>query len=462
MDAESILRDQDWLLPHLHDGTPEYQKPPLYYYLVALVGWMHNDQVDATAVRLPAVLAGLGCLILLIGLGQATGHLGTGLLGAILLGSSLHFTSLARTGRIDMPLTFTITASLVCATLADYHHGWKRTALLLAMCLSFSAGGLLKGPIGIVLPLAILLLQAQINRLVEPASARRGSLYLLWAIPLVGFLVVPWYLLVHWRTSGQFTTVFFWYHNFTRGLGGSDLRAHPWWFYGPFILYGLLPGSLLLPWSVIHGIRDSIWRDRTHRMALIWLGTVVLLLSLSRFKRADYLVPAYPAAAWLLAVSLRPLLDRLPGRTQHAFLAFYLTLLGLGWMLYTHPTGPSPTFQFADAIRRQGALSQEIVLFRCENHLLAWHLGRPQRNLIDYQELAQDLSGSEGRWIVVPRREFDGFQHELLRLLPALQCQVVLDSQGLGRPLRLVWMGLTSTSVPCLNKQSFLSYPGNR
>src|SRR6184192_2165206 len=34
MNARSVLEDGRWLLPHLHDGHAELQKPPLYYWLV--------------------------------------------------------------------------------------------------------------------------------------------------------------------------------------------------------------------------------------------------------------------------------------------------------------------------------------------------------------------------------------------------------------------------------------------
>ena len=35
--AQTILRDGDWLLPRLFDRHLELQKPPLYYWLVALI-----------------------------------------------------------------------------------------------------------------------------------------------------------------------------------------------------------------------------------------------------------------------------------------------------------------------------------------------------------------------------------------------------------------------------------------
>ena len=56
MDAESVLGG-DWDLPHLNDGRAEMQKPPLYYWLVALTARLRGGTVDAWAVRLPATLS---------------------------------------------------------------------------------------------------------------------------------------------------------------------------------------------------------------------------------------------------------------------------------------------------------------------------------------------------------------------------------------------------------------------
>src|SRR5207248_9492868 len=66
-DAQTILDTGDWVVPRLFDGQPELQKPPLYYWLVAGLGWLHGGRVDAIAERLPAALAG-AATVLAVGL----------------------------------------------------------------------------------------------------------------------------------------------------------------------------------------------------------------------------------------------------------------------------------------------------------------------------------------------------------------------------------------------------------
>ena len=88
-----------------------------------------------------------------------------------------------------------------------------------------------------------------------------------------------------------------------RGLGGSDsTAAHPWWFYGPRALVDLLPWSLLGP-AAIYGLfrNEEIRKDKNVCLGLTWFAAMTLFLSCMSFKRADYLLPAYPGLAIFLA-----------------------------------------------------------------------------------------------------------------------------------------------------------------
>src|SRR5262245_12488590 len=55
MNAASLLDPDSNGLPRLFDGRAETQKPPLYYWLAAAIGWLRGG-VDEWAVRLPATL----------------------------------------------------------------------------------------------------------------------------------------------------------------------------------------------------------------------------------------------------------------------------------------------------------------------------------------------------------------------------------------------------------------------
>src|SRR5205807_1860919 len=101
-----------------------------------------------------------------------------------------------------------------------------RTPLLFAY-LAIAGGLLLKGPIALVLPAAVLAMLFLVEgELLRPGTAARlgefaSRLGLWWGVPLVLALGLPWFIWVNIHTGGDFSRVFFWHHNVERGFDGS-------------------------------------------------------------------------------------------------------------------------------------------------------------------------------------------------------------------------------------------------
>jgi len=428
MDAQSLL-DGDGLLPRLYDDRPDLQKPPLYYWLVAAVARLGGGAVDAWAVRLPAALAAILCVGLVATFGWGCGRPREGLLAAAMLATAVHFTWLGRVGRIDMPLTCAVAATLVCFALAERAASrCRRLGLLLMAYVCLAAAVMLKGPIGIALPVAAfgthLLCEGKVP---TPWQLRRWRwralvhrLDLWWGLPLLLALTVPWFWWADRATAGELMRVFFWHHNVERGLGGSSLRSHPWWFYGPQFAGDFLPWSLLLPPAVWYFCRRGRWRtDREARFGLAWFVAMAAVLSCARYKRADYLVPAYPGVALFLGCTLlrwyreavacnRSLLRR----AAPIALAVVLLAAGVGWWarvtFFLPPLEPSREHHtFAVLVRQHAPRPEAIVLFRTEAHALAFHLGRPVRCLRFWEELDRitllpDAKGDTPHFVIMP------------------------------------------------------------
>jgi 4-amino-4-deoxy-L-arabinose transferase-like glycosyltransferase len=477
-DAQTILDDGCWGLPRLFDGRAELQKPPLYYWLVAGFARLHGGTVDAWAVRLPAALAALGCVMAVALLGVRRSRPVAGLVAGMVLATAMHFTALARTGRIDIPLTLAVSLALGAGYLGmcRRHANDARAArawFLLAY-LAVAAAVMLKGPIGAVLPAAVLIvLRLLEHRLLAPLDARkadplarsasagssrpslalrasgRGQFSSLWwGVPLVAALTLPWYLWANAHTGGEFFQVFFWHHNIERGLGGStELKSHPWWFYGPQLLFDLLPWSCLLPVAVWYFLKDGRWRlDPEARFGLVWLLTVLAVLSCSRFKRADYLLPAYPGAALFLGSAAERWWQtaRHPRRLAAAFGLVVAGCLA-GWWVYVDwvLAGSEPDREcrsFAEEIRRLAPAPQRVVFFRAEAHALAFHVGRPLALLVEWPELdALFLARPESAYVVMPAASAE----EWPQFLKAGRLEEVLRTRGEvagghGKPLVLL------------------------
>lgn len=322
--AQLMIETGRWGMPTLYYGAADYQKPPLYYWMVASVARLRGGVVDAWDVRLPAAAAALGGVWLIYAAGATLWRPASGFVAALILASNLRYSWLARVGRIDMPLTLAVSVALLC-----YYFAYRRTTVpsngsrarwwMASAYLAVAVAVMLKGPIGIILPAIPVVLFLTLERqAIWPwqrgfrDSMRRFGVW--WGIPLVFALAAPWFVWATIVTNGKFFKTFFLHHNLDRTLGVEGLKAEPVWYYVPRIFVDLFPWSIALPaaiWSVVRKrvrgrlaeATDGIGEEscRAGRFALCWLGGMFVFFSLVRFKRHDYLLPLVPGAALLLA-----------------------------------------------------------------------------------------------------------------------------------------------------------------
>jgi len=394
--AQRMLDDRSFGLPRLFDDRFDFQKPPLYYWLVAAVTTIRGGRVDAWTIRLPAALAATGCLFLLWHWLRRNGRRLAAIVSPLLLATMVHFTWLGRTGRIDMPLAFTI--ALAIFTLSSRRWWWLGG-------LSLAAGLLLKGPIGFVLPVAVVLGSALWSREIRSWRLLAG--------PTIGLLAgLPWFIWANVETKGEFVRVFFWYHNVQRALGDAEaLSVHPWWYYLPRLMVDALPWSLLLPFVLIYWIHNRDARlDRGMRLGLTWMLVIVAVLSCARFKRSDYLIPAYPGLALLLGCAAEKLLPSLQfqwrRRAAAALVSAVLLLVG-AWTWWLHDELPrvEPMREqrtFARRIREIAPTPNIILFFRAEAHALTFHLGRPVNTFLEWENLDIWAGRPGTHYIVMP------------------------------------------------------------
>jgi 4-amino-4-deoxy-L-arabinose transferase-like glycosyltransferase len=429
MDAQSLLDADAWGLPHLYDGRAELQKPPLYYWLVAAAARARGAPVDAWDVRLPATAAALGCVLGLAALGAARGRPAAGLLAGAVLATAVHFTWLARIGRVDMPLTLSVTVALGAYYLSrGVPDVRRRAAHLLPGYLALAAAVLLKGPIGLVLPAAVVACHLAVERelpvpwAVRPWGRLCRRLGLWWGLPLVLGLTVPWFLWADAKTGGGLSQVFLLHHNLDRALGGTELASHPWWAYGPYFAVYFLPWTPLLVLGVVWCHRRGYWRDDPGaRFGLAWLLAVVGVLSASSFKRADYLLPAYPGAAWFLGCVLERRLREVSARGARRAAAAFGAAVGLAalswvvrvaWYLPAHEAFRDYR-PLAAAVRAGAPPPAEVIFFRTEAHALAFHVGRPLAVVVEWQDLRERLRRPGDHLVVMPQAARDDCRRHL-------------------------------------------------
>jgi hypothetical protein len=213
-------------------------------------------------------------------------------------------------------------------------------------------------------------------------------------LPLILIIAGPWFLWAGFQTDGALEQSL-WYHNVVRAVGGTEkMRARPVLFYIPRLAVDFLPWSVLLPFAVWYIFRSQHWRmDSEARFGLVWLVSIMAVLSCVGFKRADYLLPAYPGAALFLGCVIEQWLEavRHPLRLAGAFAGVVAACL-VGWWVYLewilpHAEADREDRTFAAVIRRYAPPPDPVIFFRVEEHALAFHVGRPLDTLLEWENL---------------------------------------------------------------------------
>jgi hypothetical protein len=484
INATVVLERGAWGLPRLFDEQIELQKPPLYYWLVSVLG-LWRGQVDAWAVRLPAALAGIGCVLCVYWFLTRQGRRAAGLLAALMLATMVHFTWLAQVGRVDMVLTLLVTLTLCCGVgfqparplllpspparadsapgcivwaggerpgvrgdsadagnvcpapawdapphpqplsparpvteafepLQGGGEGGKAAENTTKMpeCrqvgnlphavagLALGLGVLCKGPIALALAGAVALTWLVLIR-------QRPSPRWLWGLLIVAAVSMPWFVWANHETGGRLFDVFFWHHNVERGFGSETLEAQPWWFYGMRFWVDLAPWSLVAPLAVVWAWRRRLLHDDpVCRFALAWFGSMFVLLSCAGFKRADYLLPAYPGLALFLGAVGADWLSAQSQRVRRAATSagVVVALLAIaGWSTF-HVVADEgwPYREAAARIRDEAGPETPVIFFRAECHPLAFHLGRPMTTVLEWENAEIWAGKSRPIWFVMP------------------------------------------------------------
>ncbi len=329
-----MLATHDYVTPQLNDAH-YFEKPPLLYWANALS--MRVFGLNAYAARLPTRLAALGTAAIVLVELETPALPGWGLWAALILLSAPLSFILGRYNLTDGILACAMTGAFFALRrfLSARERGAGAAGALAALGACVGLAVLAKGLIGIVFPGLVLLIWAGVTG----RWRRVGEA--LWSPAPVVFLVVavPWFVLVQ-RAAPAFDSIFFVREHFSRFATGEAKRAGPvYYFVGAFIA-GFVPWTFVTPRSVRQIVGS--WRARAAAHAgelffAIWFCVIVVFFSVSRSKLLPYILPAFPAAAALVA---RAILTR-PEGTRRPLVAhaIVVTLVALGGMGYGIASG---------------------------------------------------------------------------------------------------------------------------
>jgi hypothetical protein len=294
---EMVLRN-DYVVPYL-EGEPYLEKPPLFYWLVAAAYKLFGVS-PATARLVPAV-ALHGTILLVYFFGRRRFGERAALWGALGLALAPGFLGMGRLLVLDGLLTFCVTLALFSAFEAI--RGERlRVGFWILSAVACGLGILTKGPVALVLTAPPIWLYRWLGGPGCSVSRRAVAAYL----GIVTAVALPWYVAVCVREPA-FAYTFVWEHHVMRFLM-PFAHERGVWFYGPVLLAGLFPGTLLIvPLLRFLASGDPVVAARrTSDLGFLFLGGgwCVLFFTLSACKLPTYVLPAFPSLSLALGCFL--------------------------------------------------------------------------------------------------------------------------------------------------------------
>ena len=366
-----MLQRGDWVTPRL-DGEAYLEKPPLLYWLTAISYEVFG--VHDWAARLPPALAVHGTIFLVYFFGRRIFGDRAAFRGALVLSLAPGFVAIGRLLLIDGVLTFCTTLALFAAFEA-VRGGRLRWGWWLLAAVACGLGVLAKGPVALVLLAGPLALHRWLTA--RPLPVTRGAVAAF--LGVAAGLSLPWYAALCFRVR-DFAYIFFWEHNVLRFLT-PFAHERGVWFYGPVLLLGMLPASLLLlPFLRFLGSSDEATaRRRPPELGFLLLagGWCVLFFTLSVSKLPTYILPAFPPLAlafgWFLTNTAW---DRSRWPAAVAVAAFLLLAGFQNVVVPWYADYRSPMHR-PDEVRRLCAdRSVPVVCYPRECDSVAFYLGR--------------------------------------------------------------------------------------
>ena len=301
--AYTMVEHGNWILPINNGGDIPY-KPPFFHWCIALFSLLQGHVSEFTS-RLPSALALVAMSVGGFVFFAKRKNANMALLATLL---SLTAFEVHRAGincRVDM-----VNTEFMVGALFLMFRWWERgkhTMPWLAI-LCMSGATLTKGPVGMLLPCAVMG--------VFMLTQRESLWSTVWRLGLTALLslVLPlcWYYAAYLQGGDEFLRLVK-EENIDRLLGKMAYESHenPFWYNFLTLITGWLPYTLLfvfslfvLPWKRFSksGFMQSVRRAEPMQV-FVWLafGLILFFYCIPKSKRSVYLLPCYPFMAWLMA-----------------------------------------------------------------------------------------------------------------------------------------------------------------
>ncbi len=301
--SREMLESGDWLTPRFNYEV-RFEKPILFYWMAAAAYTVAG--VGEGSARFWAAMSGVGLVLVAYACGRRWIDEDAGFIAGAITATSFATAAMARQALPDLPLAFFISLAVWAAFEAfspadrtPEHWSARRWLMLAAAACALAA--LTKGPVGVALPVLIVLPTIVLEYFRQPPDRRPRPVTLLdVTLSAIVFLLiaVPWYAAVTGVHGSGYLYRFFVAENLERFATARYNDPRPIWFYIPILIGGLLP------WSTF----SLLWLRVPHSPNLIrlvlWAVVPVAVFSVSIGKQPRYILPCLVPLAVLLGASI--------------------------------------------------------------------------------------------------------------------------------------------------------------
>ncbi|MEM9896792.1 MAG: glycosyltransferase family 39 protein, partial [Bacteroidota bacterium] len=287
--AREMSSSGEWIIPTFN-AQLRTAKPPFHYYFISLGIFIFGDGLFGS--RIFSVLFGTATIFVIWLFTRKFRNERTANYTALVLLSSLGVVSQFHLATPDPFLIFFLTGafcSYYCLYTSD------KSSYLYCFYTAIAFGFLSKGPIGLVLPTASIL----VFHLFKKTPTRKWIKQLNPLLGIVIFLSIaaPWFILVHLKTNGEWTYQFFVVENVHRFLSPTENHGGSFFLTIGYAALMLLPFCFFIPKVLI-----SLNRKNNDLLLFCIVISIVIIgfFSISQTKLPNYIVPAVPFLGILL------------------------------------------------------------------------------------------------------------------------------------------------------------------
>jgi 4-amino-4-deoxy-L-arabinose transferase-like glycosyltransferase len=413
--AREMAATGDWITPRLN-AIKYFEKPPLQTWMNALTFKLFG--LGEWQARLWSGLCGLLGIALVTYTGQRIFGPWVGVTAGLVLASSFWWAGLSHVNVLDMGLSGMMTLALCGLLLAQHNAAGlsERRNWMLACWAGMALAFLSKGPVGIILPGATLVLYTLISR--DWSLWKR--LYLIPGLAIFTLIAAPWFVLV-WLNNPEHPHFFFIHENWERFFSKVHHREGPLYYFVPFLIVGIMPWLGVLAQSIWAGRRDVSNGFRPKIMLLIWAIFIFIFFSISSSKLPHYILPIFPALALLIANFLETAKAR--SWALAASLLAVVAVAGLAFVPFLPRMGVEPI----EVVTYQAA--QPWIIAACSIMLAAaacvfWWVRQRRADLSTLAAIALAVGGFLGGQLLMLGTEPYGRYRAGLLLVPAIEAEL--------------------------------------